>query len=68
MTDYTEVKANFAIVLRGDIFALREITAGLDLLLASNPGIKVVHKQTSASKLWIKEGSEMNGIEQQQAH
>ena len=60
-TEYTEVKANFAIVLRGDILAIREVTKGLDLLLSRNPDVKVIHKMTSASKLWIKEGDDMNG-------
>jgi hypothetical protein len=60
MTYYTEIKANFAIVLRGDILEIREVVAGLDILLRSHPDIKLVHQMTSASKLWIKEGGEMD--------
>lgn len=60
MTNYTEIKANFAIVLRGDILAIRDVTAGLDLLLKQQPDIKVVHQMTSASKLWISEEYDYN--------
>lgn len=60
MINYTEIKANFAIVLRGDILAIREVAAGLDLLLKQQPGIKIVHQMTSASKLWISEENEYN--------
>ena len=56
-----EIKANFAVVLRGDILAIRDVAAGLDSLLRKRSGVVIVHQMTSASKLWINEGDEMNG-------
>ena len=56
-----EVNANFAIVLRGDILAIREVTKAMDALLVAIPQVRVVYKQTSASRLWINEGDEPYG-------
>jgi hypothetical protein len=60
----TELKANLGIVLRGDFVELRTFLVRLDGLLDDSPDVKLVHKQVSASKLWLKEGSDMNDKEQ----
>ena len=59
MTELTELKANLGLVLRGDIVVLRALMSDLDRLLARSPAVQVVHKHVSASKLWIREGDEM---------
>lgn len=56
----TELKANLGIVLRGDIVALRGFVERLDGLISEMPEMQLVHKHVSASKLWVKEGGEMN--------
>jgi len=56
-----ELKVNFGLVLRGDILALHEVTEGIDLLISEHPEVRLVHRHLSASKLWIKEGDDMNG-------
>ena len=60
MTYMTEIRANLGLVLRGDIDDLKTLIEGLDRLLIETPGVKLVHKQVSASKLWLKEGDDMN--------
>ncbi len=55
-----EVKITHAIVLRGEMLAIRTVVEGLEILLRANPGVILVHSQTSASKLWIKEGGELD--------
>lgn len=54
-----ELKANLGIVVRGDFTGLN-LFADLIDELALQAGVQVVHKQASASRLWIKEGDEMN--------
>jgi hypothetical protein len=56
-----ELRANLAIVLRGDILELKDFLVTLDDYLSEFTGISLVHKQLSASRLWIKEGGEMDG-------
>ena len=60
MTEINELKANLGLVLRGDVVVLKAFMADLDRLLAKRPEIQIVHKHVSASKLWIREGEEMN--------
>jgi hypothetical protein len=60
MNDFTEVKANCAILIRGDILAIKRIMQQLDQWLSHEPDIKLIHQQVSASRLWIKEGDDMN--------
>jgi hypothetical protein len=60
MNKLTELKANLGIVLRGDVVVLRAFMADLDKLLANRSEVQIVHKHVSASKLWIREGEEMN--------
>ena len=60
MKEITELKANLGIVLRGDFVVLNAFMADLDRLLAKRPEVQIVHKHVSASKLWIREGEEMN--------
>jgi hypothetical protein len=52
-----ELKANLAIVLRGDIYALQEIGAVIEAFIKAHSDIQLVHKHISASKLWINEGA-----------
>jgi len=56
----TELKANLGMVLRGDLVALKSLVERLDGLISEAPAVQLVHKHVSASKLWIKEGGEMN--------
>jgi hypothetical protein len=51
-----EVKANLAIVLRGDIYALHEVGAVIEEFIKTHSDIQLVHKHISASKLWVQEG------------
>lgn len=60
MNNLTELKANLGVVLRGDVIVLKAFMADLDKLLAKRPEVQIVHKHVSASKLWIREGEEMN--------
>ena len=48
------------IVLRGDVIALKGFVERLDELIAESPDMQLVHKHISASKLWIREGGEIN--------
>jgi hypothetical protein len=59
MNDFS-INVNLALVLRGEVLEIREIAQALDRLLTDRPGVKLIHKQTSANKLWIKNGDEMN--------
>ena len=49
------VKANLAVILRGDVNALAAFADELERL-APERGLVIVHKQASASRLWVKEG------------
>lgn len=60
MTNMTDVRVNYALIVRGNLFDLIEFIKELDSILAYNPEIKLVHQQTSASRLWIKEGEDAN--------
>ena len=60
MNDFTEVKVNCAILIRGDVIALKRIMQQLNQWISHEPELKLVHQQVSASKLWIKEGDDMN--------
>lgn len=60
MTVRMNLKANVGIVLRGEVVALRGFAERLDVLIAESEGVQLVHKHLSASKLWIREGGEMN--------
>jgi hypothetical protein len=60
MKNITEVKANLGLVLRGDVIALKAFMADLDKILDKRSELQVVHRHVSASKLWIREGEEMN--------
>ena len=59
-SEITELKANLGLVLRGDVVILKALMADLDRLLSERPEVQIVHKHVSASKLWIKEGGDMN--------
>jgi hypothetical protein len=61
MNKEIELKANLGIVVRGDILELKDFLVTLDDYLSEFTGISLIHKQLSASRLWIKEGDEMNG-------
>jgi hypothetical protein len=54
-----ELKANLGLVFRGEYSALSEFSERLEELV-NEMGIQIVHKHVSASKLWIREGDEMN--------
>ena len=56
-----ELKANLGIVVRGDVLELKDFLVTLDDYLSEFTGINLIHKQLSASRLWIKEGDDMNG-------
>lgn len=55
-----ELKANLGLVVRGDYSAINAFMEGIEALL-NETGVQLVHKHASASKLWIKEGDDMNG-------
>lgn len=59
MNNITEMKANLGIVIRGDFRALEEFLHYVEPIL-DEIGLQVVFKQVSASKLWIREGEDMN--------
>ena len=60
MTEEMSVKANLGLVLRGEIVALKSFVERLDGLISETPEVRLIHKHVSASKLWVKEGGEMN--------
>ena len=60
MTEEMSVKANLGLVLRGEIVALKSFLERLDGLISETTKVQLVHKHVSASKLWLKEGGEMN--------
>jgi hypothetical protein len=53
-----EIKITHAIVLRGEVLAIQSFIERLELLLDKCPNVTMIHSQSSASKLWIKEGGE----------
>lgn len=59
MTNELTLKANLGLLLRGDYMALAEFLIMIEPALRET-GVQLVHKHASASKLWIKEGDEMN--------
>ena len=58
MNDYTEIKANCGLVIRGDVLALKRIMQELDQIILAENNVIIVHKTVSAAKLWIKEGEQ----------
>ena len=60
MSERMEMKANLGLVYRGEIVALKSFLEQLDRLTSETPAVQLVHKHVSASKLWVKEGGEMN--------
>ena len=56
MNDYTEIKANCGLVIRGDILAIKRIMQELERIISLEKNVIIVHKTVSAAKLWIKEG------------
>lgn len=54
-----ELKANLGFVIRGEYSALSEFSERLERLV-TDTGVQIVHKHASASKLWLKEGDDMN--------
>lgn len=52
-----EVKVNYAIVLRGDLDDVKEVSVGLETLL-KKWNVVLVYQETSGNKLWIREGEE----------
>lgn len=63
MIQQIDLKANLAMVMRGDFAELRQFADGMETLLSEHPSVQLVHKHISASKLWIKEGEAMNDDE-----
>jgi hypothetical protein len=59
-SEITELKANLGLVLRGEVVVLKGFVERLDALISDTPGMQLVHKHVSASKLWINEGDGMN--------
>jgi formamidopyrimidine-DNA glycosylase len=55
-----ELKANMALVVRAPLSDIQDFAKDLTELLQARPAILVVHAQMSGSKLWIKEGGDMN--------
>ena len=55
-----ELRANLAIVLRGDLTELKAVLCRLEESLNESPSVRVVHKHVSASRLWVNEGDDMN--------
>ena len=60
MSERMEMKANLGLVFRGEVVALKGFLERLDELTSETPEVQLVHKHVSASKLWVKEGGEMN--------
>lgn len=58
MNDYTELKVNCGLVIRGDILAIKRIMQELERTISLENNVIIVHKTVSAAKLWIKEGDD----------
>jgi hypothetical protein len=56
-----QLKVNVGLVLRAEISALKHFVDQLDYLFKASPDVELIHKQLSASKLWIKEGGTNQG-------
>jgi len=54
-SDLLALKANLAVIVRGSMSDLPTFAERVEALCAEL-GLIVVHKQASASKLWVKEG------------
>ena len=59
MNNLSEMKANLGILIRGDYRALESFLHYMGPILEET-GLQLVFKQVSASKLWIKEGEDIN--------
>ena len=58
-----QMKANLATVFRGPITELQQLGELIASFIESHFDVQMVFQHTSASKLWIKEGGEMNEME-----
>jgi len=58
MNDYTELKVNCGLVIRGDVLAIKRIMQELERTISLEKNVIIVHKTVSAAKLWIKEGDQ----------
>jgi len=56
-----ELKANLGFIIRGDYSDLTDFSEKLEKLIIET-GVQMVHKHASASKLWIREGDEVNEL------
>lgn len=54
-SDLFTVKANLGVIVRGSMSDLSLFADRVEAL-ASELGLSIVHKQASASRLWIREG------------
>lgn len=61
MNELPEMRVNLGLLLRGDYKSLANLLIKIGPML-DETGVQFVHKQLSASKLWIKEGDGMNDI------
>lgn len=52
-----DLKANLGLVIKGDIYELRDLLKAVQETIEKSPTAQLVYKKLSADKLWIKEGS-----------
>lgn len=55
INDITNLKANYGLVLRGDIFELKNFSKDIVQILRRYPDIKLIYRLFSASRLWVTE-------------
>ncbi len=62
MTEATgdDLKANLGLVIKGDLYELRDLLKAVQDTIAKSPTASLVYKKLSADKLWIKEGSKVD--------
>jgi hypothetical protein len=60
MKNMFEVRGNLGLILRGDVMDLKVLMERIEGFLVEAPGVQLVHRQFSGSRLWMKESDEID--------
>jgi hypothetical protein len=52
----TDLKAHLGLVIRGDLYELRDVLELVNKTAKSSPTLEIIYKTVTADKLWIKVG------------
>jgi hypothetical protein len=53
-----DLKAHLGLVIRGDIYELRDVLEHLNKATKKSPTLEIIYKTISTEKLWVKVGEE----------